>query len=44
VKHKGALAVCNEILKEKNVRLKMHIHRMNLDERIENLNLSKKLY
>jgi len=44
VKHKGALIVNNEILKEKNVRLKMQIHRMSLNEGIENLNLNKELY
>jgi hypothetical protein len=43
MKHKGAPIVCNEILGEKNVKLKMQIHRSSLDEGIENLNLDKKL-
>jgi hypothetical protein len=44
VKHKGASVVCNEIVRKKNVKLKMQIHKMSLDEGIENLNLNKKLY
>jgi hypothetical protein len=44
MKHKSAPVVYNKILKEKNIKLKMQTHRMNLDKGIKNLNLDWELY
>jgi hypothetical protein len=43
VKHKGALAIWNEILREKNVNLKMQTHKLNLDEEVKNMDVDRKL-
>jgi hypothetical protein len=43
-KHKGALTICNKILGENNVRLKMQTHKLSLDEGVENLNLNRELW
>jgi hypothetical protein len=43
MKHIGTPLVYNEILRDKNVRLKMQTH-MSLDKGIKNLNLNRKLY
>jgi hypothetical protein len=40
VKHISAPTICNIILKEKNVKLKMQTHMMNLNEGIGDLNLN----
>jgi hypothetical protein len=39
-----ALPICNKILQEKNVRLKMQTHKMSLDEEVANLDLNKELH
>jgi len=39
----GAPTIYNKIPRESNIRLKMHIHRLNLCEGVRNLNLEKKL-
>jgi hypothetical protein len=43
VKHRDAPKIYNKLSREKNIILKMQIHRMNLDEEIENLDLNKEL-
>jgi hypothetical protein len=43
MKHRGAPTVCNRILRKKNVRLKMQIHKLSLEKGVENLNLNKEL-
>lgn len=35
------IVICNKIPREKNIRLRMQIHRLSLDEGVENLNLHK---
>jgi len=41
VKHKGTPAICNEIPRKKNVKLKMQTHSLSLDEEVKNLDLDK---
>jgi hypothetical protein len=41
VKHKGAPVICNEIPREKNIKLKMQTHRLNLDKEVRNLDSTK---
>jgi hypothetical protein len=43
MKHKNTPAFYNKTLGEKNIRLKMHTHKLSLDEGIKNLNYDKKV-
>jgi hypothetical protein len=43
VKHKGAPTIYNEVPREKNIKLKIHTHRLNLDEEVENLDFNREL-
>jgi hypothetical protein len=43
MKHKNAPTICCKIPKGKNIRLKMQIHKLSLDEGVKNLNLDKEL-
>jgi hypothetical protein len=44
VKHKGTPAIYNENPREKNIRLKMQTHKLNLDEGVGNLDFKKELH
>jgi hypothetical protein len=39
----GTLAICNKIPGKKNIKLKMQIHKLSLDEGIKNLKLDREL-
>jgi len=41
VKHIGTLVIYNEILRKRNVRLKMQTHKIHLDKGIGNMKLEK---
>jgi len=43
VKHKGALTIYYEIIRKKNIRLKLQTHKMSLDEGIRNMSLDRKI-